>query len=197
MSEAYNYLQPITGIQICLDRKVSEDSQCAKYIIQVLWISHRGILTGTSSLATLKLFLENIPWIWLDLIQVAYCFDSFCSVLKISRRIVYVRGCCSVCSHRRYVAVMLDEAHERTIHTDVLFGLLKVRLGVNHCHDGRYRLDVNPTKIHLAPPITTVGGCWWELIGHKNVSQQPVKRQQKNYPTLIMGECDEAWNTTV
>lgn len=28
---------------------------------------------------------------------------------------------------RRYVAVMLDEAHERTIHTDVLFGLLKVR----------------------------------------------------------------------
>ncbi|CAN0374115.1 unnamed protein product, partial [Scytosiphon promiscuus] len=26
----------------------------------------------------------------------------------------------------RYVAVMLDEAHERTIHTDVLFGLLKV-----------------------------------------------------------------------
>ena len=27
---------------------------------------------------------------------------------------------------RHYVAVMLDEAHERTIHTDVLFGLLKV-----------------------------------------------------------------------
>lgn len=29
---------------------------------------------------------------------------------------------------RRYVAVMLDEAHERTIHTDVLFGLLKVKI---------------------------------------------------------------------
>ena len=31
---------------------------------------------------------------------------------------------------RRYVAVMLDEAHERTIHTDVLFGLLKVKYHV-------------------------------------------------------------------
>lgn len=26
---------------------------------------------------------------------------------------------------KRYGALMLDEAHERTIHTDVLFGLLK------------------------------------------------------------------------
>ena len=25
----------------------------------------------------------------------------------------------------KYIALMLDEAHERTIHTDVLFGLLK------------------------------------------------------------------------
>jgi HrpA-like RNA helicase len=36
----------------------------------------------------------------------------------------------------KYICVMLDEAHERTIHTDVLFGLLKVRDIV--CHYALY-----------------------------------------------------------
>ena len=27
--------------------------------------------------------------------------------------------------NKRYSVIMLDEAHERTIHTDVMFGLLK------------------------------------------------------------------------
>ena len=36
---------------------------------------------------------------------------------------------------KQYSIVMLDEAHERTIHTDVLFGLLK-KVGIGdseHC----------------------------------------------------------------
>lgn len=49
-----------------------------------------------------------------------YCYHSHSGLFFFSWVL------CFFC--RRYVAVMLDEAHERTIHTDVLFGLLKVTI---------------------------------------------------------------------
>lgn len=36
-----------------------------------------------------------------------------------------LRECLIDADLKQYAVVMLDEAHERTIHTDVLFGLLK------------------------------------------------------------------------
>ena len=45
-----------------------------------------------------------------------------------------LRECLIDSDLKQYAVVMLDEAHERTIHTDVLFGLMKkVRFSVCVC----------------------------------------------------------------
>ncbi|CAM9862962.1 unnamed protein product, partial [Ectocarpus sp. 13 AM-2016] len=57
-----------------------------------------------------------------------------------------------MCRGRRYVAVMLDEAHERTIHTDVLFGLLKVLYTKEPEPDYVEASITTVMQIHLSEP---------------------------------------------
>ncbi|CAM9955713.1 unnamed protein product, partial [Ectocarpus sp. 12 AP-2014] len=56
----------------------------------------------------------------------------------------------------RYVAVMLDEAHERTIHTDVLFGLLKVLYTKEPEPDYVEASITTVMQIHLSEPAGDV-----------------------------------------
>ena len=47
------------------------------------------------------------------------------TVIKYMTDGMLLRECLIDSDLKQYAVVMLDEAHERTIHTDVLFGLLK------------------------------------------------------------------------
>ena len=47
------------------------------------------------------------------------------TVIKYMTDGMLLRECLIDADLKQYAVVMLDEAHERTIHTDVLFGLLK------------------------------------------------------------------------
>ena len=60
----------------------------------------------------------------------------------------------------QYSVIMLDEAHERTIHTDVLFGLLK---GIVKCVP--LPLSLSPPAIHTH--IRTHNSCNSAALAHQ------------------------------
>ena len=78
----------------------------------------------------LKLYFGICNYRNVFLIQVGYTirFEDCTSpetVIKYMTDGMLLRECLIDADLKQYAVVMLDEAHERTIHTDVLFGLLK------------------------------------------------------------------------